>query len=366
MILNAGICANDVDIFKGGNCLSKMFPLFDKCITSNDRYSYLPDPLVFVPFYYSLFAKPSALMIRMLNKIRRRLNLPKLKPGFEPRPGAWGLQTPGYYIFALHFRRIPLGFEPLSVETNNERGLSWRLQILEQFWKTAVGNAEQAASIAACRNQTLLIYFATDNVDHLRSEAVEHLSPFGRVIFGLEPAEVGHVSPQWTQQAIDSMQSAAKTMYKDGKLAVGSQGTISHNQQLQIASSDSNLDAVELAEDGTLVPVDDESYPNLEELMIDVATDPGSTQKHAIMALVEWWILGNANWLQSHVGTSYSDTAAGWGLGPGSVMERMDIVQGENHVQSIHRRDWTRNVCQPVGAADPAFAQTCPNHKKKI
>jgi hypothetical protein len=44
------------------------------------------------------------------------------------------------------------------------------------------------------------------------------------------------------------------------------------------------------------------------------------------MALVEWWILANSHWLISHAGTSYSDSAAGWGLGPKGVMERLDVV----------------------------------------
>ena len=34
--------------------------------------------------------------------------------------GQYGLHTPGYYILALHFRRIPLGFEPLSASLNDE------------------------------------------------------------------------------------------------------------------------------------------------------------------------------------------------------------------------------------------------------
>ena len=93
MLLNSGICANDPEIFRTGDCVSKTFPLFDQCINSGGRHSYLPDPILFVPFYYSIFAKPSPLMVRMLNKVRRRLSLPKLKHGFEPRSGMWGLQV---------------------------------------------------------------------------------------------------------------------------------------------------------------------------------------------------------------------------------------------------------------------------------
>jgi hypothetical protein len=47
--------------------------------------------------------------------IRRRLHLPALAPGSESSPGAHGLGTPGYYLIGLHFRAMPLGFEPYSI-----------------------------------------------------------------------------------------------------------------------------------------------------------------------------------------------------------------------------------------------------------
>jgi ribosomal protein L40E len=75
------------------------------------------------------------------------------------------------------------------------------------------------------------------------------------------------------------------------------------------------------------------------------------------------WILGNANWLQSHSGTSFSDTSAGWGLGPSGRMERLDIVNGEDNVRSAFRRDWELDVCRQVGAADPKQAKKCPNER---
>jgi hypothetical protein len=48
-------------------------------------------------------------------------------------------------------------------------------------------------------------------------------------------------------------------------------------------------------------------------VVIRVDKGAESTVLHGDMSLAEWWILANAHWLQSHSGTSFSDTAAGWG-----------------------------------------------------
>ena len=84
---------------------------------------------------------------------------------------------------------------------------------------------------------------------------------------------------------------------------------------------------------------------------------------HANMAMVEWWILAQSNWLMGHSGTSFSDSAAGVGLSPLGVMERMDLVHGMNHASTSMRRDWDRDSCSVVGAANPQHAETCPNRK---
>ena len=75
------------------------------------------------------------------------------------------------------------------------------------------------------------------------------------------------------------------------------------------------------------------------------------------------WILANSHWLLTHSGTSYSDTAAWVGLGPKGVMERMDQVHGQNSVSTHYRRDWNKDSCTIVEAADPIQAVNCPNKK---
>ena len=63
-----------------------------------------------------------------------------------------------------------------------------------------------------------------------------------------------------------------------------------------------------------------------------------------------------AQWLATTRYSSFSATAAGWGMGPGGRMERVEL-----HCRPILRFDWGREDCGAVGAADPAQAATCPN-----
>jgi len=109
----------------------------------------------YVPVYYSLFSRPGPVIVHTLKASRERMELPQLADGLEEVPGAWGLRTPGYYILALHFRAIPIGFEPMALD------LPDRTPQLPKFWKTAAEAAEKAAAIAECRGLKLLIYFAT-------------------------------------------------------------------------------------------------------------------------------------------------------------------------------------------------------------
>ena len=113
----------------------------------------------------------------------------------DPNPGACGLYIPGYYLVALHFRMIPLGFEPLSVMLN-EGDSRWGTS---RRSGTRRGNS-QAKDIAACCNEALLIYFASDYPQNLRPQAMEKLDGIGRVVFGNNADEVGHMSQQWTDQ----------------------------------------------------------------------------------------------------------------------------------------------------------------------
>ena len=98
--------------------------------------------------------------------------------------------------------------------------------------------------------------------------------------------------------------------------------------------------------------------------MAEVAKDAKSVEVHANMAMVEWWILAQSTWLMGHSGTSFSDSAAGVGLSPLGVMERMDLVHGLNHASTSLRRDWENdNSCAVVGAADPQHRESCPNKR---
>jgi hypothetical protein len=100
----------------------------------------------------------------------------------------------------------------------------------------------------------------------------------------------------------------------------------------------------------------------IEDHMAEVDREsPESTEMHGTMAIVEWWILAHANWLMGHSGTSFSETAAGVGLSPLGVMERVDIVHDVNHASTSYRRDWNGDSCTPVGGASPEHAANCPN-----
>ena len=105
-LLNAGICGGEREMLNTGDCLSGILPRF----TSPECFEQLPEFMLLIPFYYALFRRPGPTMIQALSTIRQRLNLPLLSPGVEKVPGTWGLRTPGYYLYALHFRRIPLGY----------------------------------------------------------------------------------------------------------------------------------------------------------------------------------------------------------------------------------------------------------------
>lgn len=339
-VLNAGICGGDRDFILSGNCLSHVMPKFIECASQGSQ-GYMPEPLLSVPFFHTLFQRPGPILQKKLKVVRRRLGLPLLEPGLEPYPGAWGLYTPGYYIFAMHFRRVPLGFEPLSVELNTDANRKWRLSVLEDFWYTAQRYAERAKEIAACRGETLLIYFATDDVAHLRPKAKELFSKYGKVVFGLLESEVGHVSPHWNKQAEQEVIDRAREL--DAQKTLQIEGS---------SKSDKEMTSVE---------VDTTGEVHIGEMIHVEKYDPKVQENHGIMSLVEWWILANSQWLLSHSGTSFSDTAAGVGLGPRGKMERLDVIHGKMHSQTSRRRDWEGDSCSEVGAVDPEQALKCPN-----
>lgn len=131
----------------------------------------------------------------------------------EPIPGMFGLRVPGVYVMSIHFRRVPLGFEPLAPMLNSDQHRQWRVDMLKDFWGAARRSAKKARKIARCRNQTLLIYFATDDVANLRPKATQELSKYGRVVFGPKPSEVGHMTPQWSQAVIEGKASPLHDTY---------------------------------------------------------------------------------------------------------------------------------------------------------
>lgn len=192
--LNSGVCGGSPNFILKGDCTSKILSNFGRCANParlpSGEDSHVSEQQLLVPFYYMTFSNPTKFMVEKLNAIRDRLTLPRLEPGVEPKAGLYGLFTPGYYIFALHFRRVPLGFEPLSVEVNENKGVTWKTNMLKAYWNHVTKFAQKAKQIAECRKEILLIYFATDDIHNLRSEAEKHLSEFGRVVFGLTVDEV--------------------------------------------------------------------------------------------------------------------------------------------------------------------------------
>jgi len=354
-VLVAGVCGGEREIFTTGGCLSKAMPDFVGCAAAPYSDRYLHDIVLPVPFFTTLFKRPAPFMAEVLSRIRNKLELPALAPGLESSPGAWGLRTPGYYIFALHFRRIPLGFEPLAIDLNLEVNLQFRTRVLQGFWDFAERYSKQAQSIAACRGEKLLIYFATDAPEGLRPEAESRLSRYGRVIFGLSEEEVGHMSPQWQQKDKDMLVKEIKKLATESTqhttVVEGGDDAAGANQAVDMDGTAVSKSAVEkrTIRKSPVMPIS------------HVDRSDEAAEMHGNMAMVEWWILAHANWLMGHSGTSFSETAAGVGLSPLGVMERVDIVHDVNHASTSYRRDWNGDSCTPVGGATPENAANCPN-----
>ncbi len=159
-----------------------------------------------MPVFYTLFSKPSAAMAELMALLRQRVGLPELAPGLEPYPGAWGLRTPGYYIFSMHFRNLPNGFEQFELDEGLRKR---RNEQLEYFWEHAVKFAEKAKEIAACRQEQLVLYFGADDAS-LRSTATHKLQHVGKVKFGLKKREIGHMSPNYMGGVHDDATARAR------------------------------------------------------------------------------------------------------------------------------------------------------------
>ena len=271
MKVDTGICAMDVSILSRGDCIAAALPTFGKCL------QYVPDTLANMPIFYTIFQNPSPALVHHLQIIRLRLNLPLLPPDFEPRPGSWGLYTPGYYFLAFHVRIVPIGFEPMSAILNRGDSLARKLDSLSAFWPNARAHARRARSLAACRRETLLLYFATDAAATLRPVAEAELGEFGRVIFGLAEDEVGHSSPQW---------SPAHEMEVDTLLA-------ETDATAAAAAAAAKEQMCTEAPDGAAACVSALHWAPAAHAA-RAARDAAAVERHAEMSLVEWWILANS------------------------------------------------------------------------
>lgn len=284
-------------------CLRAALPRFFECVQNVP----LLKP---VPFFAYVFNRPSPFLVDSLRKIR-------LRNGLRPEddsttPGLTGLRSNGYYVLALHFRAMPIGFEPMATVIKS------RAAELESYWQRAESYAEKAASIAACRKLELLLYFATDDAANLRPHATARLARFGKVVFGLEEHEVGHIKANWGQRDL--------------------------------------VDAVKAFEDPSFAQDLGRSVNKGHLKVVRPLVSETEVEHGANMALVEWWILAQSHWLFSSGGTYYSSTAAPLGLGPLGAMERYNS-NDNNH--AVWRRDWEGDACKEVRSANKNEDAAC-------
>ena len=302
-ILKPSICGKDVNLVQRSNCTSVALPMFGQCLQefggrlpgTSEQFFEL-DTLVSLPAFFAAFRRPSPLLAEYIQRIRTRLSLPQLEADTEPHPGSWGLYTPGYYLLAFHFRHIPLGFEPLSVMLNEGHYLEDKSKELQTFWHSARLCAEQARALARCRNESLLIYFATDDAENLRPRAAAELGGYGRVVFGLEEDEVGHMQPHWTADAAKEVEEKKAEVLRQ------------REARARCAAQDGAAAATDAA--CASAAAGEEQEPATAVYMVSPRRGAAATARHRDMALVEWWILASAQWLATTLHSSYSNTAA--------------------------------------------------------
>ena len=284
-ILQPSLCGKDVNVNLYSNCTTATLLTYGRCVKEYGgkepgttlQYFEL-DTIVSLPAFFAVFRRPAPLLVKYLQEIRARLSLPPLAPDAEPYPGSWGLWTPGYYLLAFHYRGIPLGFEPMSVMLNEGHFLENKAEELREFWAMAKGAAQQARDIARCRNESLLIYFATDDVDNMRPLAEQELGGYGRVAFGLEPEDVGHMQPYWTSETEKEVEDKKvevlrrKAEAQADCAAGGGSGAADAGGTCAAAAAD----------------------PAAQIHVVSPLRSEAAMQRHRDMALVEWWILGSA------------------------------------------------------------------------
>jgi hypothetical protein len=76
-LLNAGICGGEREMLTTGSCLPEILTKFVHCVTGashhTDRYQYLQEFELSIPFYFSLFRRPGPKMLKVLRTIRKRI-----------------------------------------------------------------------------------------------------------------------------------------------------------------------------------------------------------------------------------------------------------------------------------------------------
>jgi hypothetical protein len=217
---------------------------------------------------------------------------------------------------------------------------------MDAFWNVAKKIAGHALSVSNCRKKKLLIYFATDDPLTLRPLAVEHLSVFGQVVFGLDLHEVGHSSPQVSKKK-RNLRTVILTM----------------NDFLP-QWSDREKEYVRRAHTNATYAAEIKRATN--KLYQVIAVPPLSdseTENHGTMSLVEWWVISQANWLFANGMSEYSYTAAGLGLSPRGAMEKYSCFTSDDAVDPhvLFRRDWANDPCKSISAEDVDTSKNCPN-----
>ena len=118
-IVASGMCGGNFNYIASMSCIQDILPKYHACVTDfqgDSKSRGLTEASIPVPWMYMTMKRPSPTMVTNLALVRKRLDLPVLPLGLEKIPGQMGIRTPGYYLIALHFRNIPVGFEPHGID----------------------------------------------------------------------------------------------------------------------------------------------------------------------------------------------------------------------------------------------------------
>eukprot|EP00606_Chrysophyceae_sp_TOSAG23-5_P000654 GSChrysophyteH2.ASY1.ANO1.801.1 assembled CDS len=358
-VLRTGMCGGDKNMITKTNCLATTMPDFVSCAEGKKKdvhgrsspSSVMPGNALPAPFMYMIAQRPSLLLRERLLQIRKKLELPPLPANTEPEPGQWGLRTPGYFILGLHIRNHPIGFERLAIDLNQGRSYENKKGHVQAYFNKAQEIARRAAEIAKCRNETLLIYFATDDAPNLRPIATEKLSAHGRVVFGLDASEVGHMSSGWNDVDEAAFQRIKRFQSLDGEKSYGN-----HTERVEwLAQKEIEIAQAKAA--GTYVePRKNETFN-----MVEMDHSNEARDTHAEMAMTEWFVLAHTNWLVGNSGSSYAETAGALGLSPLGNMERLDMYSKGNSVSTTMRKKWDEDSCSEITSASDHYGTTGTN-----